>query len=79
MARGFIVLLCRVLPQVTMARGCIQYPCLTSCLPFVVLLRLFVCPYRIPWQGGASNVISQYDVRIHLDYISDYSKLPEIK
>ena len=35
--------------------------------------------YRIPWQGDATNIISQYDVRINMDYIPDYSKIPEKK
>eukprot|EP00731_Ephydatia_muelleri_P022117 Em0014g708a len=31
----------------------------------------------IPWQGDPDNLISRYDVRIHMDLIPDYSKLPE--
>ncbi|XP_019851575.1 PREDICTED: CLK4-associating serine/arginine rich protein-like isoform X1 [Amphimedon queenslandica] len=33
----------------------------------------------IPWQGDEDNLISRYDVRIHMDIIPDYSKLPEIE
>ncbi|CAI8036100.1 CLK4-associating serine/arginine rich protein [Geodia barretti] len=31
----------------------------------------------IPWQGDEANMISRYDVRVNLDYIPDYSKLPK--
>ncbi len=42
-------------------------------------MSVVVFPCRIPWQGDRNNIISQYDVRMHMDIIPDYSKLPETK